>query len=115
MAEMKHYSLGAGNRSVDFVGILLAEADSHAPGKDRWSEVSLYRTEDGCYVAVGCGKSKVPGEEDRHWAEHCQDLHGVVACLSLRRGRVPYLPRAARDVLDKAARSDADVRALLSR
>lgn len=101
---MKHYQLGSGSRSVEFIGELLASRDSRAPRKRRWSEVSLFQTEDGSFVAAGCGYSTVPGEYTRCWAERCEDILSAEQCFTLKHREEPYLPLASRLVLEQAVK-----------
>lgn len=96
-----------GARKLSFAGVLLGDASSHEPGKDRWIELRIYRTTGGRYVVERIGKTHVRGERDRFWAQVSSTAEGVIECLYLEDGDgVAYLTNVAKDVLTAAASND---------
>lgn len=61
---------------------LLAEASSYAPDSPRWTELRLWRSGSGQFVAEQVGRSITPGERDRCRAWVCADQAEVVKRLS---------------------------------
>jgi hypothetical protein len=95
-----------GQPPLAFRGTMLAHASSHSPGKDRWFEVGIYRTEAGGYVVHGLGASEVRGESDRGWAQPAATGDDVVAALYRQGTDGPYLTRTSKDALAAAATVD---------
>lgn len=54
---MKEYAIRDGVRTLAFQGILLASSTSKTPGRPRWIEFDLYRTEGGRYMVSRTGYS----------------------------------------------------------
>lgn len=96
-----------GTLPLRFAGEELSYASSEAPGKDRWFELTIYRTDDGRYVAHGTGVSDVVGEDDRHWATVCATPGELIDALR-RDGDdgVRYLPKTSQRALEDAALED---------
>lgn len=68
------------DRDLKFCGELLAATDS--PQKSgRWTELRLYRTQAGTYVAEQVGRTSWDGEHDRNAAWVCADTDEVIAAL----------------------------------
>ena len=100
-----------GTLPLRFAGKELATASSQTPGKPRWFEVTIFRTDDGRYVVHGVGVSEVNGEEDRHWATVCARPDEVIDALR-RDGEdgVRFLPRTSQYALEEAAEVDEGLR-----
>jgi len=60
-------------------------SDSRDSWRARWTELELYRTNAGKWVAVTIGRSRVEGETDRHAAVVCENLREVFAALGMGR------------------------------
>lgn len=100
-----------GERELRFDGVLLGEASSFGPHKQRWIELRLYRTRGGNYVLSGVGKTVLPGESDRAWAHVSETPQGVVESMYLYdEDNVRYLTNTAKRVLEQAGRVDAELR-----
>lgn len=54
---------------------------SEEPGKDRWTELELYRQQDGELEVVVVGESRLPGEWRREKSIICADEAEVVEAL----------------------------------
>src|SRR4051794_28044646 len=81
-------------REIRFRGELIGGATSHRPGKERWIEMSVHRTEGGNFIVSGVGRTTIPGEVERFWAHVCEEPEGVVEALHLYdRDGVRYLTR----------------------
>lgn len=94
------------NVDLKFNGVLLSGTSSRRPGQDRWTDLSLYRTDNGKYVIVSIGRSVVPGERDRNSAYLVDTAAGVRKSL-LRYGKTgPYLTRQALALLETAGKVD---------
>jgi hypothetical protein len=52
---------------------LLADVSSHEPDKDRWTELRLWRSASGRYIAEQVGKSVYRDESERCAAWICDD------------------------------------------
>lgn len=104
---MELVTIAADDRAVEFRGELLGSASSQRPGKDRWSEISIYRTAAGQYVISGVGRTQVPGEVDRVWAKVSGTPEGVIETLHMYDSdEVRYLPWTNKSALLEAARND---------
>ncbi len=72
----------------------------------RWSEFRVFRDGDG-YVIHFAGVSVVPGETLRSRVERRKTAHEVVLLLTTRRPpEIPYMTKAAADVLGQCATYD---------
>lgn len=99
-----------GTTPLRFTGIELGHSDSFEQGKQRWSELTVYRTDTGKYVIHGEGVTDVPGEDNRSWAAVCDNADGVLAALYRENNQgMRYLTRMAQDVLDQAAANDEQI------
>lgn len=99
------------HRELRFDGELLAEVSSQDGDKDRWGDFYIYRTAAGRYVVAGVGRSRVPGEIDRCWAQVSDHPDAVIEKLTLiDEDGARYLPWTARDLLDRAAARDDRLR-----
>jgi hypothetical protein len=58
---------------ITFEGVKLAHVSAELPSKPRWSEFDLYLTTFGEFILQGVGRTRVPGETDRHWTVISQD------------------------------------------
>jgi hypothetical protein len=90
-----------------FDGDLVAEASSHSPAKDRWTELRLYRLADRPgYVVESVGLSSVAGEVTIRSATVCDTVGAVIANLrksdSSRGMRRSYLTELAWELLRSA-------------
>lgn len=90
-----------------FAGKLVAEASSHHPAKDRWTELRLYRlTDRDGYVVESVGLSSVAGEVTLRSATVCPTVGDVIGHLrksdSSRGMRRSYLTELAWELLRAA-------------
>jgi hypothetical protein len=95
------------DRMITFTGVLLGDASSQSPGKDRWTEVAIYRTAAGKYIVEKIGKSRVPGETDRCSAEVCETAAAVVEAMhgvDERGGK--YMTHLYRELAGRVAEQD---------
>jgi hypothetical protein len=53
------FSVRDGDRSLQFIGNLLAKSSSERPGAFRWIEFELYKTESGSYILSRVGVSLI--------------------------------------------------------
>jgi hypothetical protein len=99
------------DRAIRFTGVRLAAASAEAPGKKRWLELELYRTEAGVYLISGAGKSRVPGEKTRRFVHNCATPEGAIDQLHREDDNgTRYLTVIARQLLDEAVLCDDDLR-----
>lgn len=107
---MTTFTLPDGDNEVTFFGERLATASSHHPGKPRWFEVTIYRTETGKYVIAGAGKSAVAGETDRCWVKVSETASGAVEALhQYDDDGVRYLTNVSREALNSACAADDEL------
>lgn len=67
---------------VDFTGELIGRAGGNdLTPKERWSELHLYRTEAGAYVAHELKCSTVANERTKFRVHHAKTTEGLVAAL----------------------------------
>lgn len=78
----------------------------------RWTEVRLFRGDDGKLYVVNCGASEVPGERDLVRLAQVETAFELVETLVAkdRRTQQTVLPMPARRALAQASRHDAEVR-----
>lgn len=106
------YSVHDGEREYQFEGVVLGESSSHRSGKDRWIEISIFKTNGGKYIVAGVGKTTVTGETERHWAHVADQPEGCIESLHLYDGDgVRYLTRTAKVALATAITLDDRLRA----
>lgn len=99
-----------GEREIRFKGQRLGHASSYQRGKSRWAEISIYKTHGGNYIVAGVGRSTVPGEVDRRWAQVCERPHGVIEKLHmLDDDGSRYLPFTSKRALEEARAIDHDL------
>lgn len=104
-------SVWDGSQELRFEGELIGHSSSFRPGKNRWNEILIYRTNGGKYIAAGIGKTDLPGETDRHWAHVCETADGVTTSLYMfDSDSVRYLTRTARQALEQASSQDDGLR-----
>lgn len=66
--EPRTYEVQNGEGNIlSFTGELVAHVSSSLPEKPRYTEFYLYLTDFDTWVLHGVGRSRVPGETDRHW------------------------------------------------
>lgn len=70
---MPHEVVGQKGEVFRFEGEKVAFVSAELPLKERWTELTLYLTDDGSWLLHGVGRSRVPGETDRHWIVLTQD------------------------------------------
>lgn len=102
-----------GQRPLSVDGECLGRSSSHRPGKLRWIEVAIFRTESGKYVVAGVGRTSVPGEDDRRWAYVEEAPDDVIRRLErYEQGSesTRYLTRTASSALSQAAEVDEGIR-----
>ena len=108
---MEQFEVRDRHRTLKFTGELLGKSSSYDSEKVRWGEFYIYRTESGRYVVAGVGRSKVPGEIDRCWAQASDSPDAVIEKLTLiDEDGARYLPFTARQLLDEAATRDQRLR-----
>lgn len=94
-----------------FDGVELAFVSTHTPYKDRWVELTIYRTGGGSYVTQVVGQSERHGEVPRSTIKvhdtATQAVHSFVQKRSLE------LSRPAVDLLETAAETDGEISAVL--
>lgn len=112
---MQDHLVQAEDRKISFRGRIIGFGSSQALDKDRWAEVTLYRTEAGNYIVAGVGRSQRPGETDRHWAHSSGTPEGAIEALYLYDAdEVKYMPNFAKRALAEAAREDEAIRSAMS-
>jgi hypothetical protein len=106
----------ARDRELVFDGDLLGSSTSHAPGKERWSEVYIYKTVDGEYVVAGIGRSTRKGDKDLCWAHVCGTAAAAVEQLhQYDEDDVRYITALSRRaILDAGAQDQAILDAFMS-
>lgn len=62
------HSVRDSTRRYEFMGTRLTYVSSHAPGKTRWTEIELYRTQGGMYIAHKVGRTTLVHSTD------CEEL-----------------------------------------
>lgn len=108
---MSTYTVPDRDREIQFDGEVLGRVSSRTELKQRWIELALYRTDAGSYVLAGVGRSTVPGEHDRKWAEIADEPSGVIEFLYLTNDHSQrFLPNTARRLLSQAAKADERIR-----
>lgn len=106
-----HVVLGDEEREIRFVGEILGSASSFRDDKERWIEMTIYRTRGGKYVVAGVGKTTVQGETERNWAHVIEEPIGVIEAMYLRdRDGVWYLTRTAKTAIERACSLDPRLR-----
>lgn len=102
-----HFTVRDGARQLSFEGTLLGTASSRRDDKERWIEITIYRTGSGRYIVAGVGRTVVVGENDRCWAHVSDTAEGVVESLYMYDGDgVRYLTKVARVALINAGTLD---------
>lgn len=92
-----------GARNIRFHGEMIGEASSHSyqgPSSSRWTEISIYRTKAGAFIASIVGRTCWQGETDRHSAYLCANAAEVVEALE--RDNDGELSWVAKKALDNA-------------
>ena len=72
------------NTDLRFSGVELAHVSSEkpdGPSSQRWTELTLYKTNSGKYVVQKIGVSILDGENDKHSGFVCDSTDAVVAEL----------------------------------
>lgn len=59
--------------SIFFEGCKIAHVSSELPSKQRFTEFTIWLTRHGEFILQGVGRTRVPGETDRHWSVISQD------------------------------------------
>lgn len=130
------YHLDSKERALDFQGKILGSGTSRAlqhnhPGYDyitqappasahsspykpkcsacRWNEVTVYKAEDGSYVAYTEGQTIVPGENVYSRIFQVRGGVALVDALTVRTPGGPFLPRPAAAALAQAAESEDSI------
>lgn len=113
-------------RSIVFAGTLLGHASSAEEKKPRWTEMTIYRTDEGTYIVAGVGHSNVrkgdwvrdqhtghsvqatEDETPRAWSHVCDTAEGAITALHLRDGDgIRYITHVARAALETAILQDS--------
>lgn len=105
---MTHFSLRKETPgTIDFTGIKLADQSSKDhPKQERWTEIRIYRKDDGAYISETVGRSIIRGERDRVVINVVPTAHEVASTLERKKGGNTFLTDLALDALDEAARND---------
>lgn len=114
---MDEFQVWDDERCIEFAGELLAYVSSAAPGKDRWLELTVYRTAAGAFVLAGVGRSNRPGEVDRKWAQISLEPEGVIDRLTMfdEDTGAEYIPNTSRKLLSLASDKDARIKRAYTR
>lgn len=64
---MAHEVVSQKGEIFRFEGEKVAFVSAELPLKERWTELTLYLTDDGSWLLHGVGRTRVKGEVDRHW------------------------------------------------
>lgn len=91
-------------RDLRFQGVVLGRATSYVDGSERWTEITIFKTDKGNYVASVVGLSIVPGESDRYKAVRSNSAEDIVTFLSHPVKR--FLTIVAKGALEAAAVND---------
>lgn len=59
--------INSDGQTLRFTGEMVAQVSAELPEKARWTEFQLYLTDFQTWVLQGIGRTRVPGESDRHW------------------------------------------------
>jgi hypothetical protein len=106
---MQTYEVFDQDRCLRFTGVLLGEASSQRPGKPRWTEVQIFKTQADQYVVHRVGRSSLPNEVDWHSSNVAEDPRGAVEFLhqvdELGSRYMTYVDRTA---ADRASEVDED-------
>jgi len=94
----------SGQLPLRFNGELLAVSDSKRPAAVRWSELEIYRVDDGRYVVHTVGRTTHHNERDRFTVTICDGAPEVLRALVRDNGRFTDLALRA---LSDAATKDA--------
>lgn len=89
-----------------FNGTILARSSSGQLGRERWTELTLYRTESDKYVVSIVGRSIHEDEFDRYTVRVVKTPQEVRKALHRKGDHGKYLTYVALDLLDMAARHD---------
>jgi hypothetical protein len=96
------------NSELIVQGVVIAHVSSReAKGRSalRWTELSIYKCDDGGYVAHEAGLSEKPGETARSRAQRCVDGRATYTAFTSWRG---YLTLLMSDVLQQATENDPE-------
>lgn len=63
---------------IHFAGEIVAKATSRKWRKSRWTELILYKTVNGNFIAHEIGKSLIQGEREKHRAEICTSDEEII-------------------------------------
>lgn len=107
-SQLKDIRVIDGDRVLQFMGVRIGASSSHQPGKTRWAEIYIYRTEAGTYIVSGIGRSKIDGESDKCWAYVEENPADVIKRLHMTAdGGGKYIPYVSRDAIAQARTVDA--------
>ena len=114
MNDEQHVIERDGDMPLRFSGTAVGTASSYEPGKDRWTELTLYRTTSEKYVLHEEGMTDVDGEEDRSTGWAADDAAALIASLYKENARGKrYLTRTAIGLIESAAERDDAIAAAL--
>lgn len=98
---------------LNFEGWLLGHVDSRdhmsehsRKYRDRWADISIYRTTTGKWVVAQIGKTREPDGEERGVVRVCETPAEVLAALRHREG---YLTKVNLEALEMAQDLDHDL------
>lgn len=107
MTDRRTHTVRARDRELVFEGVLLGSSTSQTAGKQRWSEVYIYKTIDGEYIVAGIGRSTLPGDKDLCWAHVCGTPAAAVEQLhQYDDDEVRYITALSRRAIEDAGRQD---------
>lgn len=105
---MERYELpDRDNRTIRFTGRMIGQADTREGEAERWTSVSVYRTEGGNYIVHVIGHSTVDGERNRYTCHTADGPDGAVESLhQVDSDGVRYITKVARRAAEEAATVD---------
>lgn len=96
----------SGKRLISFTGELLGEGSTwRAEGSSRWTDVEIYRTAKGHYVASVEHRTQWADEKDHCDVFHADDAEGIIRHLCTEDGGNAAGPASEKAILEAA---DAD-------
>lgn len=111
---MQEYTAYDGEQPIQFTGRLLAfvSSDSTYAPRQRWTEITIFRTQAGKYVIFKVGRSVVEGERDLNSTRVCETAEGVIESLRMiDHDGVMTMRATDKRALAQAMLEDADLEA----
>ena len=120
MTQRQKFSVQDRDRSFVFHGELLGHASSDDGVRQRWTEMTIYRTNGGNYIIAGAGQTRVKkgdiihdensnrrvavkDETPRAWVHVCESAEGAIRSLYLYDSdQIRYITKIAQQALEQA-------------